>query len=142
MELGRNARSILSATGEVGPCPTVDFAQVHAAVASTASKETIANSKAELIDWEKRYQAGWEFVRWPVRSSSARDFLQRWTDAFAPLRGWVAEAALCVAAEVQRDFRDQHLDHHLRRLLVELFDKLDDLFEKSRRGAVTSGSIR
>jgi ATP-dependent exoDNAse (exonuclease V) beta subunit len=106
MELARNARSILSSTGNLGPCPPVDFAQVHAAIASTTSKETVANSKAELRDWEKRYRAGWDFVRWPVRSSNARDFLQRWNEAFAPLRTWVAEAALCVAAEVQRDFRD------------------------------------
>ncbi len=113
MELGRNARSILTATREVGPCPSVDFAQVHAAIAATASKETIANSKAELLDWEKRYQAGWEFVRWPVRSSSARDFLQRWNEAFAPLRTWVAEAALCVAVEVQRDFRDFRIERGL-----------------------------
>ena len=56
MELGRNARSILSTTGNIGPCPEVDFAQVHAAVPPTASKETIANSKAELADWEKRYR--------------------------------------------------------------------------------------
>jgi ATP-dependent helicase/nuclease subunit A len=113
MELGRNARSILTARGEVGPCPFVDFAQVHAAIASTASKDTIANSKAELLDWEKRYRNGWEFVRWPVRSSSARDFLQRWNEAFAPLRNWVAEAALCVAAEVQRDFRDFRVERGL-----------------------------
>ncbi len=113
MELGRNARSILTATGEVCPCPSVNFAQVHAAIASTASKETIANSKAELLDWEKRYRNGWEFVRWPVRSSSARDFLQRWDKAFAPLRTWVADAALCVAAEVQRDFRDFRIERGL-----------------------------
>jgi ATP-dependent exoDNAse (exonuclease V) beta subunit len=113
MELGRNARSILSTTGNVGPCPAVDFTQVRAAIASTASKETIANSKAELADWEKRYQANWEFVRWPVRSSSAKDFLQRWNDAFTPLRTWVAEAALCVAAEVQRDFRDFRVERGL-----------------------------
>ena len=106
MELGRNARWILSGTGDLGPCPSVDFAQVHAAIASTSSKETIANSKAELLDWEKHYCAGWDFVRWPIRSSNARDFLQRWNEAFAPLRSWVAEAAFCVAAEVQRDFRD------------------------------------
>jgi ATP-dependent helicase/nuclease subunit A len=113
MELGRNARSILSAAGNIGPCPTVDSKQVHAAIASTASKETIANSKAELADWERRCRAGWEFVRWPVRSSSARDFLQRWNEAFVPLRTWVAEAALCVAAEVQRDFRDFRVERGL-----------------------------
>ena len=52
-------------------------------------------------------------MRWPVRTSSARDFLQRWNDAFAPLRTWVAEAALCVAAEVQRDFRDFRVERGL-----------------------------
>ena len=113
MELGRNARSLLSPTGNVGPCPAVDFAQVHAAIPPSSSKETIANSKAELADWEKRYRAGWEFVRWPVRTSGARDFLRRWNDALTPLRTWVAEAALCVAAEVQRDFRDFRVERGL-----------------------------
>ena len=113
MELGRNARSILSSTANIGPCPTVDFSKVHSAASPAASKETIANSKAELADWEKRYRAGWEFVRWPNRSSNARDFLQRWKEAFAPLRTWVAEAALCVAAEVQRDFRDFRVERGL-----------------------------
>jgi ATP-dependent exoDNAse (exonuclease V) beta subunit len=77
------------------------------------SEETIANSKAELADWERRYHAGWEFVRWPVRSSSARDFLEVWRAAIAPLRTWVADAALCVAAEVQRDFRNFRVERGL-----------------------------
>ncbi|HJT81358.1 MAG TPA: UvrD-helicase domain-containing protein [Chthoniobacterales bacterium] len=107
MELGRNARTILSAAGELGPCPSVDFGKVQAAPSSTASKETIANSKAELADWKKRYDdAGWEFVRWPIRTSNAREFSKLWIEAFTPLRSWVANAAKCVAAEVQRDFRD------------------------------------
>src|ERR1700719_3965717 len=50
LELGGNARSILSSTANIAQCPAVDFAKVHAAVSSTASKETIANSKAELAD--------------------------------------------------------------------------------------------
>jgi ATP-dependent exoDNAse (exonuclease V) beta subunit len=113
MELGRNARSLLAPATNVGPCPTFDFTQVHATIPPPRSGETIANSKAELADWEKRYQAGWEFVRWPVRSSSARDFLERWRAAFAPLRAWVADAALCVAAEVQRDFRNFRVERGL-----------------------------
>jgi ATP-dependent exoDNAse (exonuclease V) beta subunit len=113
MELGRNARSILSSTRNIGQCPSVDFTNVHTAVSPPASKETIANSKAELADWEKRYRDGWEFVRWPTRSSSAKDFLKRWKEAFTPLRAWVAEAALCVAAEVQRDFRDFRVERGL-----------------------------
>ena len=113
MELGRNARSILSGREKIGQCPSVDFARVHAAIPPPRSAETIANSKAELLDWERRYRNGWEFVRWPVRSSSARDFLQRWSEGFAPLRAWVADAALCVAAEVQRDFRDFRIERGL-----------------------------
>jgi ATP-dependent exoDNAse (exonuclease V) beta subunit len=113
MELGRNARSILMAAGEIGQCPSVDFAQVHAAIPPPRSEETMANSKAELLDWEKRYQAGWEFVRWPIRYCNARDFVQHWKEAFAPLRTWLAEAALCVAAEVQRDFRDFRIERGL-----------------------------
>lgn len=113
MELGRNARLLLSSTSEIGQCPSVDFADVHAAIPPARSEETIANSKAELLEWEKRYRNGWDFVRWPVRSSNARDFLQRWNEAFAPLRTWVAEAALCVAAEVQRDFRDFRIERGL-----------------------------
>ena len=36
---------------------------------------------------------------------------------------------------VQLDFGDQHLDHDLRRLRVQLLDQLLDFFEESRRGA-------
>jgi ATP-dependent exoDNAse (exonuclease V) beta subunit len=113
MELGRNARSLLAPANNIGPCPTVDFTKVRAAIPPPRSEETIANSKAELADWERRYHAGWEFVRWPARSSSARDFLERWRAAFAPLRTWVADAALCVAAEVQRDFRNFRVERGL-----------------------------
>lgn len=111
MELARNARSVLAPAGSITPCPTFDFSAVHATVSSSSrSDETIASSKAELADWEKRFHAGWDFLRWPVRSSSAKQFLERWQDAFAPLRRWVADAALCVAAEVQRDYRDFRLE--------------------------------
>jgi ATP-dependent exoDNAse (exonuclease V) beta subunit len=110
MELGRNARSVLAPAGSIGPCPGVDFRKVHAVVGRGSSIETIANSQAELADWELRWKAGWEFVRWPVRTSGAKEFLQHWTDAFAPLRTWVTDAALCIAAEVQRDYRDFRLE--------------------------------
>jgi ATP-dependent exoDNAse (exonuclease V) beta subunit len=113
MELGRSARAVLSSNTGLGPCPAVDFATVYSAPASTSSKETIANSKAELADWKKRFDGGWEFVRWPVRTSSARDFLKRWNAAFGPLRTWVADAAMCVAAEVQHDFREFRVDRGL-----------------------------
>ena len=37
-------------------------------------------------------------------------------------------------AVTQRHFGDQHLDHHLRRRLVQLLDQLRDFVEVARRG--------
>ena len=113
MELGRHARTPLSAPANTGNCPALDFSNVHSAPLGRASAETMANSKAEISDWEKRYEGGWEFLRWPVRFCNSKDFAARWNDAFAPLRDWVADAALCVAAEVQRDFRDFRIERGL-----------------------------
>jgi ATP-dependent exoDNAse (exonuclease V) beta subunit len=110
MELARNAQSVLAPAGSVGRCPDFDFSEVHAMVGPRQSEETIANSKAELTEFERRFRDGWEFVRWPVRSSSSKQFLEKWREALDPLRTWVAEAALCVAAEVQRDYRDFRLE--------------------------------
>lgn len=106
MELARNSRAALASTAEIGPCPKVSFAKVGAAVASGQSARTIADSQAELDEWEARYAAGWEFVRWPLRSCHAREFKRNWNDSFAPLRQWVTNAALGVAAEVQRAYRN------------------------------------
>jgi len=113
MELGRNGRILLSSGIDIGPCPSVDLSNVHSVSARAAAKENIANSKAELTDWQKRFDGGWEFVRWPNRFTTSKDFVQRWKEAFAPLRAWVADAALCVAAGVQRDFRDFRIDRGL-----------------------------
>ena len=110
MELGRRAGSALLRRGEIDACPKIDFSDVHAVAAKGSGQANIINSKAELADWEERYKAGWDFLRWPICSTSAREFSGRWREAFAPLRRWVADAALCVAAEVQRDYRDFRLE--------------------------------
>lgn len=110
MELGRRAGSALLRPGETGPCPKVDFSDVHSLPAKGSGQANILNSKAELADWEERYNADWEFLRWPICSTTAKEFSGRWREAFAPLRRWVADAALCVAAEVQRDYRDFRLE--------------------------------
>jgi ATP-dependent exoDNAse (exonuclease V) beta subunit len=110
MELGRRAGSALLRPGETGLCPKMNFGEVHAVPAKGSGQANIINSKAELADWEERYKAGWEFLRWPICSTNAKEFSARWREAFAPLRRWVADAALCVAAEVQRDYRDFRLE--------------------------------
>jgi len=110
MELGRRSGSTLLQSGEIGACPKVDFSDVHAVVAKGSGQANIISSKAELADWEGRYSEGWDFLRWPICLTSAKEFSARWREAFVPLRRWVADAALCVAAEVQRDYRDFRLE--------------------------------
>lgn len=106
LELGRNTRLILSSKGDVGPCPSVDFKQVYAA-RDTGGRDNINKSQAELTAWESRRESGWEFIRWPICFTSPNaKFTELWRQSFSPLRKWVGAAARCVAAEVQRDFRD------------------------------------
>ncbi|MBA3762507.1 MAG: UvrD-helicase domain-containing protein, partial [Chthoniobacterales bacterium] len=111
MELGRRAGSALLRSGESGPCPEVDFSSIYAA-AEARSRDNISASKAELRRWEGQYTAATpEYLRWPVCFTSANShFSQTWRQAFSPLRQWVNDAALCVAAEVQRDYRNFRLE--------------------------------
>jgi ATP-dependent exoDNAse (exonuclease V) beta subunit len=110
MELARRAGSALLRPGEIGPCPDVDFSDVYRAK-DTGGRDTIQRTQEELADWETRFGSDWEFLRWPNCFTSANaKFTQIWRQSLAPLRRWVADAALCVAAEVQRDYRDFRLE--------------------------------
>ena len=110
MELGRRAGSTLLHPGKLKACPKVDFSEVYAA-SDTGGRENISKSQTELAEWEKRRASDWEFLRWPNYFTSPNSkFTELWRRSFAPLRRWVADAALCVAAEVQRDYRDFRLE--------------------------------
>lgn len=111
MELGRRAGSALLRPGEIGPCPTADFSTVYAA-AEARSRDNITASKAELRAWEERYRGtDDEYLRWPnCFTTPNAQFSQVWREAFTPLRRWVNDTARCVAAEVQRDYRDFRLE--------------------------------
>jgi len=110
MELARRAGSSLLRPCEIGPCPEVDFSDVYRAK-DMGGRDTIRRTQEELADWETRFGSDWEFLRWPNYFTSANaKFTQLWRQSLAPLRRWVADAALCVAAEVQREYRDFRLE--------------------------------
>ena len=113
MELGRNARSILSGREKSANARRSILPGFTRRFRPPVRQKRSRIQKRSCSIGRRRYRNGWEFVRWPFRSSSARDFLQRWSEGFAPLRAWVADAALCVAAEVQRDFRDFRIERGL-----------------------------
>ncbi|MEO5722700.1 MAG: UvrD-helicase domain-containing protein [Chthoniobacterales bacterium] len=110
MELGRQAGSALLHPAEPCARPAPDFTELDRAFLTARKSETIANSTAQLRAWNAGYRDGSGFLRWPVCSTKAGGIDQTWAKAFAPLRRWVNQAAICVAAEVQRDYRNFRLE--------------------------------
>jgi ATP-dependent helicase/nuclease subunit A len=106
MELARGCDVDLNAVEPDRPCPNTDFSEVLRVVAKGAATRTIPKDQAELRRWEQRWRETEEFAPWPRRTSNAREFVRHWRDAFQPVRDWVNACALCVAAEVQRAYRD------------------------------------
>jgi ATP-dependent helicase/nuclease subunit A len=108
MELARRQEINLTATQPDAPCPACDFSDVYAAVSKSATN--IPKAKKQLREWEKRWRETDEFVPWPPCATTSREFLRVWRETFRPLREWVNACALCVATEVQRDYRDFRLE--------------------------------
>src|SRR5207249_5951961 len=108
MELARTQDHDFASTQSNKPCPQCDFSKVEAAI-ETAQATNIPKAKAQLREWASRWRETDEFAPWPPCATSAREFTQRWREAFRPLREWASSCASCVAAEVQRDYRDFRL---------------------------------
>ena len=112
MELARRAGSAVLPVSELPPCPKTDFAEVHAQ--PDKGNTNISKSQAELREWEKRFAGDWEYLRWPPYFTAPNAaFTQLWCRKFSPLRKWISDAATCVAAEVQRAYRDFRLERGL-----------------------------
>jgi ATP-dependent helicase/nuclease subunit A len=110
MELGRQAGSALLHPGESCPCPEIELEEVYRAARAARKSDTIGNSIAQLQVWEAGYREGTGFLRWPICSTTAQGIDKIWEQAFIPLRRWVNQTAICVAAEVQRDYRNFRLE--------------------------------
>jgi ATP-dependent exoDNAse (exonuclease V) beta subunit len=111
MELGRSADFDFQTVQPEIPFPKADFASVYAA--NEKPSPNIARAKAELRRWEKRWRDTDEFVPWPACATTSKDFVRIWREAFRPLRDWIIAGALCVAAEMQRDYRQFRLERGL-----------------------------
>ncbi len=108
MELARNRDHEFSAIEPKGRCPECDFSKVEAAI-ETAQAKNIPKAKAQLRDWIERWRKTDEFAPWPPCATTEKEFVRRWREAFRPLREWASACASCVAADVQRDYRDFRL---------------------------------
>ncbi|MFL6540927.1 MAG: UvrD-helicase domain-containing protein [Chthoniobacterales bacterium] len=110
MELGRCAGSALLFPDLPGECPQIDLDPLDEAFRLLKKSDTVANSMAQLATWRAGYRNGSGFLRWPNCSTKAKQIDVLWTNTFAPLRRWVNQTAICVAAEVQRDYRNFRLE--------------------------------
>ncbi len=109
MELGRRSDLNLFEP-PVGKCPEADLSTIHQYAATGATRQTVPPYQKELKRVEQIWRGTDDFVRWPICGSKARDFVRIKREAFASLRQWVDQAALCVAAEVQRNYRQFRID--------------------------------
>src|SRR5213594_1790899 len=108
MELARNRDHEFSAIQPKERCPECDFSKVETAI-ETAQAKNIPKAKAQLRDWIERWRTTDEFAPWPPCATTEKEFVRRWREAFRPLREWASACASCVAADVQRDYRDFRL---------------------------------
>jgi len=112
MELGRRA-DLGSGIPPAGKCPNTDFSAIHRYSAKGAMLQTVPPYQKELKRAEQRWRKSEDFVRWPICFSKAKDFVRIKREAFAPVRRWIDQAALCVAAEVQCDYREFRIERGL-----------------------------
>ncbi|HWY51847.1 MAG TPA: UvrD-helicase domain-containing protein [Chthoniobacterales bacterium] len=110
MELGRRA-DLGPGNAPAGKCPDSDFSAVYRFQPDGRSLHTASRSQKELKRAERIWREAADFVRWPICAS--KPLMPIWREAFAPVRRWIDQAALCVAAEVQRDYREFRIDRGL-----------------------------
>jgi ATP-dependent exoDNAse (exonuclease V) beta subunit len=109
MELGRSGKLDAAVGCGSRPCPDACFESVYSYVARGNAKK-IPQLQDELRTWEASWRDGEDFLRFPACTEKKSEFQAAWREAFAPLRKWVNDCSLCVAAEVQRDYREFRVD--------------------------------
>jgi ATP-dependent exoDNAse (exonuclease V) beta subunit len=119
MELAHNTEMDLAAVELQMPYPEADFARVYAA--KEHASLNIPKAKTELQQWEERWRKTDGFVPWPSCVTTSKEFVRIWRDEFRALREWVNTCALCVAAEVQRDYREFRIQRGLLKYVDQIF---------------------
>ncbi len=106
LELGRKGGTPESAPPP-GPFPAFDFGEIHAFAPDKRSLAAVTRCREALQRWE----AAWadEGFAGPLPPCESKPLRATWEAAVAPLRAWVQCAALHVAAETARSYRDFRL---------------------------------
>ena len=113
MTMAHDARFLIPAASELPPFPQLNFSEIYSR-SDQGGRNNISRSQAELREWENRFKGDWEFLRWPARfTTDNSQFAQLWVEKFSPLRQWLSAAAIGVASEVQRAYREFRIERGL-----------------------------
>ncbi len=91
------------------PCPEVNIDALLRYQPKGSSVENITRTQENLRAWQRAQRDGAEFFPLPLRNSRAATWMPLWDEAFGPFREWLSGAALCAAAELERDYRAYRL---------------------------------
>ena len=128
LPLGRRGGVSADATFTNEPCPDVNIDALLRYQPKGSSVENITRTQENLRAWQRTQKEGAEFFPLPLRNSRAATWMPLWDEAFGPFREWLSRAALCVAAEWERDYRSYRLTKGILSyadqiaLALELFD--------------------
>jgi ATP-dependent helicase/nuclease subunit A len=109
LELGKRGGISADAAFDNEPCPDVNLDALLRYRPKGSSVDNITRTQDHLREWDRVRRTAIEFFPLPLRGSEAKDFVALWDEAFGPFRDWLSRAALCVAAEVERDYRAYRL---------------------------------
>jgi len=105
LDLGRLGAAHLE-PGDPGPFPPIDFTGVYRQTGNGTTQRTIEESQQRLREWERLWREDDGFAPLPAPASNAATFATAWREAVNPLREWIRLAALRVAAETARAYRE------------------------------------
>ena len=108
MELGRRG-SLTDAALPPGAFPDFDFGEIHAFAPDKRSLAPVTRCREALRRWEQAWAGDGFAGRLPPCES--KPLRAAWEAAVAPLREWVRCAALHVAVETARSYREFRLGH-------------------------------
>ncbi|HMJ04663.1 MAG TPA: UvrD-helicase domain-containing protein [Chthoniobacterales bacterium] len=109
LPLGRRGGVSADAAFTNEPCPAVNIDALLRYEPKGNSIDNIIRTQEHLRGWQRAQTGGAEFFPLPLRGSTAKAWIPLWDEAFGPFREWLSRAALCVAAELERDYRAYRL---------------------------------
>lgn len=112
LELGRRCAHELRVDAPSDTCDELDCESLLAFRPTRAnSLINIERSQRAVQEWLRVVKYTDDFAPLPEVFGESKQFLAEWSATFQPLREWLQRAALCVACETARSFREFRLKH-------------------------------